>query len=195
MSSESNFSLPINSPDQIDDPILLELYCYWSGLRGDRKTVSRSDVDPIDIPHLLPYIILAECYDGGQRIKFRLTGSDIAFAQGSDLTGRYLHERGPKTPYLDHLSELYRVGAISLDGVYSAYSYGYTQDEGPKKVNRIFLPLNGETDSQAMLLVGQVRDKTTPTARPIWLTEPNHIKPVRLFTIQPQRPLQSSPSI
>ncbi|TQV79235.1 PAS domain-containing protein [Denitrobaculum tricleocarpae] len=185
MSVLPDHSLPISSPDQIDDQILRELYGYWSGLRVAGKRVSRSDIDPIDIPHLLPYIILAECYDAGQRIKFRLTGSDIAFVQGSDLTGRYLHERGPRTPYLEHLSELYRIGAISEDGVYSAFCYGYTEEEGPKKVNRIFLPLDGQGEGPPMLLVGQVRDKTVPTARPIWLTEPNHIEPIALFTIEP----------
>ena len=185
MSALSNHNLPNNSADRIDDPILFELYGYWSGLRGSGSSVSRSDLDPIDIPHLLPYIILAECYDGGRRIKFRLTGSDIAFVQGADLTGRYLHERGPRTPYLDHLSELYRAGANAHDGLYSAYSYGYSQDEGPKKVNRIFLPLIGQAGGPEMLLVGQVRDKSVPTARPIWLTEPNHIEALALFTIQP----------
>lgn len=185
MGSEPLYSLPDATPDEITDPILSDLYGYWSGLRKDGAIPSRSDLDPTEIPHLLPYVILAECYDNGRRIKFRLTGSDIAFTRGSDLTGRYLHERGPMTPYLEHLSEIYRIGAISEEGVYSSFSYGYTADSGPKQVNRIFLPMTGTADIPSMLLVGQVRDKSEPTAKPIWLTEPDHIEPLSLFAIRP----------
>lgn len=172
-------------PEEIDDPILSELYDYWSALRTTDAAPLRSALEPTDIPHLLPYVILAECYDAGRVIKFRLTGSDIAFAPGSDLTGRYLHERGPMTPYLQHLCELYCAGANCIEGVYSAFSYGYSGEHGPKQVNRIFLPLRGYADIPSMLLVGQVRDKSTPSAKPIWLTDPTEITPLKLFAIGP----------
>lgn len=171
--------------DLIDDPLLSELYGYWSSLRRDGLIPQRSDLDPLDVPHLLPYILLADCADAGQKIKFRLTGSDIAFAPGSDLTGRYLHERGPRTPYLEHLCELYRLGATCAEGLYSAFAYGYSGDEGPKRVNRIFLPLNDCGNGASMLLVGQVRDKSTVSAKPIWLTEPDIIHSLALFEIRP----------
>ena len=117
MQSDSLYDLPDAAPGSITDPILADLYDYWSGLRRNGAIPARSDLDPTDIPKLLPYVILAECYDEGRRIKFRLTGSDIAFAQGADLTGLFIHERGPMTPYLEHLSEIYRLGAISDEGV------------------------------------------------------------------------------
>ena len=185
MCSQPAYTPHAGAADQIDDSLLLDLYGYWSGLRREGAVPLRSDLDPIDIPHLLPYIILAECADAGQKIKFRLTGSDIAFAPGSDLTGRYLHERGPRTPYLAHLCELYRLGSICQGGIYSSFAYSYSGDSGPKKVNRIFLPLNGSEDGPSMLLVGQVRDKSTPMAKPIWLTEPDIIQPLALFDILP----------
>ncbi len=194
MSSKPLYSLPDGSPEEIDDPILADLYHHWSGLCKAGTIPLRSDLDPIDIPHLLPYIILAECYDAGRRIKFRLTGSDIAFAPGADLTGLFLHERGPMTPYLKHLCELYRMGANSKEGVYSTFSYGYTAENGPKQVGRIFLPMIGCEDIPSMLLVGQVRDKSSPMAEPIWLTEPNPITPRALFAIRPE-PVQMRQAI
>ena len=166
MHSKPLYSLPDDSPDAITDPILSNLYGYWFRLRKNGAIPSRSDLDPTDIPKLLPYVILAECYDEGRRIKFRLTGSDIAFTQGSDLTGLYLHERGPMTPYLEHLSEIYRMGAVSEEGVFSSFSYGYSAEPGPKQVNRIFLPMTGSAEIPSMLLVGQVRDKSRPMAKP-----------------------------
>jgi hypothetical protein len=200
MNSAPLFGLPDGSPDAIGEPPLAALYSYWSRLRKGGEIPARSDLDPIDIPRLLRYVILAECYDAGRRIKFRLTGSDIAFAPGADLTGRYLHERGPRTPYLDHLSELYRLGATSTEGIYSAFSYGYALDNGPKQVSRLFLPLKGTAEIPSMLLVGQVRDKSSGSAKPIWLSEPNHIRRLAHFTVQPamaadeaaERPLQQA---
>lgn len=185
MRSNPLYNLPDAAPKEITDTILSDLYGYWVGLRKNGAIPSRSDLDPTDIPKLLPYVILAECYDEGRRIKFRLTGSDIAFTQGADLTGLYLHERGPMTPYLEHLSEIYRMGAVSEEGVYSSFSYGYSVECGPKHVNRIFLPMTGCAEIPSMLLVGQVRDKSQPLAKPIWLTEPDHIKRLALFAIRP----------
>ena len=186
MNTEPLYNLPDAAPEQITDPILSDFYGYWCGLRRNGAVPLRSDLDPTDIPHLLPYVILAECYDAGRRIKFRLTGSDIAFTQGADLTGLWLHERGPMTPYLEHLSEIYRLGAVSEGGVYSSFSYGYSLECGPKQVNRIFLPMTGCASVPTILLVGQVRDKSRPKAKPIWLTEPNHIMPLALFAIRPK---------
>lgn len=183
MSTSSLYSLSNGSPEEIVDPILAELYGYWAGLRKAGSIPLRRDMDPVDIPRLLPYVILAEHSDSGRRIRFRLTGSDIAFAPGSDLTGRYLHERASMTPYQEHLCELYRLGAISNEGLYSTFSYGYSVDNGPKQVSRMFLPLRGSDSTPPMLLVGQVRDKSVLTAQPIWLTEPDHIVPIALFAI------------
>ena len=179
------YNLPDAAPEEIADPILAALYGYWSGLRQNGAIPSRGDLDPTDIPQLLPYVILAECYDAGRRIRFRLTGSDIAFVRGADLTGQYLHDRGPMTPYLEHLSEIYRLGAISAEGIYSTFSYDYSEDLGPKQVSRLFLPMAGGAGGPAMLLVGQVRDRSVPTAKPIWLTEPDTITPLALFAIRP----------
>ncbi len=185
MCAQSVYQPQTAAADLIDDPLLLDLYEYWSGLRRDGAIPQRGDLDPLDVPHLLPYILLADCAEAGHKIKFRLTGSDIAFAPGSDLTGRYLHERGPRTAYLTHLCELYRLGATCAEGLYSAFAYGYSGDEGPKRVNRIFLPLNDYGDGASMLLVGQVRDKSAVAAKPIWLTEPDVIQTLSLFEIRP----------
>lgn len=192
MCAEALYSPSLAGADRIEDPLLQDLHSYWSGLRQDGSIPRRSDFDPLDVPHLLPYIILAECSDAGQKIKFRLTGSDIAFAPGSDLTGRYLHERGPRTAYLTHLCELYRLGATSAEGFYSAFAYGYSGETGPKKVARLFLPLNDCGNGPSMLLVGQVRDKSTVAAKPIWLTEPEVIRPLDLFAIESAVPGKES---
>jgi hypothetical protein len=37
-----------------------DLYAYWFSKRGSRSMPARGDVNPVDIPLLLPYLILVE---------------------------------------------------------------------------------------------------------------------------------------
>ncbi len=74
------------------DPILSAFLDYWSRKRGDRPVPSRSDIDPAEIPNLLPHIMITEMTDGGQRFRCRLVGTGLVARYGRDLTGRYLDE-------------------------------------------------------------------------------------------------------
>ena len=52
----------------------LDLYRYWLKKRGSGAMPSRSDIDPADIPALLPYVSLV--HKVGGEFRFRLVGSD-----------------------------------------------------------------------------------------------------------------------
>lgn len=186
MQNRPALSAPYGRPDAITDPILSDLYSYWSLLRDGRELPLRADLDPIDIPHILPFIALVECEDAGQRIKFRLVGTDMAF--GSDPTGRYLHEEAPSGPYGEHISALYRLGATSEEGLYSEFAYGYTSDSGPRLIKRLFLPMIGPARMPEMMLVGQVRDKSSRIQRSAWQAEPGVIKERQLFAVSSRQP-------
>ena len=181
MQSRQTHSASFDGPESITDPILSDLYSYWNLLRRGANRPLRAHLDPIDIPHLLPYIALVECAEEGRRIRFRLVGTDMAF--GSDPTGRYLHEEAPSGLYGRHITELYRLGATSAEGLYSEFAYGYTSDGGPKLIKRLFLPMIGPDRTPDMMLVGQVRDKSTLKQRSAWQAEPGIITQRRLFAI------------
>lgn len=174
--------LKVGPPEAISDPILSDLYSYWSSLRRDGELPLRADLDPIDIPQLLPFIALVESADGGRGIRFRLVGTDMAF--GSDPTGRYLHEEAPGGPYGEHIAELYRLGATSAEGIYSEFAYGYTADSGPKLIKRLFLPMIGPAETPEMILVGQQRDKSSRLQVSAWQAAPGVIKERKLFAIR-----------
>jgi hypothetical protein len=63
----------------------LDLYRYWLSKRGGRTMPARNDIDPADIPTLLPYISIVHKVDG--EFRFRLVGSAIARQFGRELTG------------------------------------------------------------------------------------------------------------
>ncbi|HUB94655.1 MAG TPA: PAS domain-containing protein [Stellaceae bacterium] len=68
------------------DALLSALYAYWNKARGTRRMPSRSDIDPVEIPKLLPHILMYNVMpDGGFTI--RLVGEAVADFVGRNATG------------------------------------------------------------------------------------------------------------
>jgi hypothetical protein len=78
--------------DFAKDPVLKPAYDYWRSKRGNRSIPRRRDIEPTEIPRLLPNIQITELVDGGKRIRYRLAGSAIVDAYGSELAGKYFDE-------------------------------------------------------------------------------------------------------
>jgi len=66
----------------LDDPAQRQMYDYWRGKRAARRMPSRRDIDPVDIPRLLPNILISEIVAGpaGVRYRYRLAGTTVARA-------------------------------------------------------------------------------------------------------------------
>jgi hypothetical protein len=62
-----------------------DLYAYWLAIGGAHAMPARSDLNPADIPLLLPFLVLVERTDDD--LRYRLVGSAIARAAGYDPTG------------------------------------------------------------------------------------------------------------
>jgi len=77
---------------EVRSPMLLRAYEYWQSMRGDRVLPARSDLDPLDIPDLLPNVILLDYLPKDHRLKVRLVGTLVVDMYGSDYTGMYLDE-------------------------------------------------------------------------------------------------------
>jgi hypothetical protein len=76
--------------DDIVDPELRTLYAYWIAKRGYRRMPRRADIDPIDIPNLLPSVFLVDVGGPPLRFRYRLIGTAICGRWGGDATGKYL---------------------------------------------------------------------------------------------------------
>lgn len=71
---------------------LLELRDYWLSRRNGKIMPARRDIDPLDIPRLLPHVALTDvCYDP-LRFRFRLIGTGIVAMAGRDATGKWLDQ-------------------------------------------------------------------------------------------------------
>jgi hypothetical protein len=68
------------------DEKLERLLAYWRFKRGARKMPARADIDPAEIPDLLPLISLFEIENG--RFRIRLAGHKIVEAYGLEPRGK-----------------------------------------------------------------------------------------------------------
>jgi hypothetical protein len=77
-------------PGLVLAPLLNSALAYWNRKRGDRLMPARRDIEPTEIPDLLPHVQLTELVDG--RLRFRLVGTALVEAYGEDWTGKYFDE-------------------------------------------------------------------------------------------------------
>lgn len=88
---------------------------YWNEIRGGKRWPSRADLDPVDIPRLLPYIYLIDVL-GPKRFRFRLVGTSVVDHEGLDVTGLYVDELvygGWNKLLIDHYSQVVETGSAS----------------------------------------------------------------------------------
>jgi hypothetical protein len=80
------------SPFIADNRDLAALWVYWQAKRGARAMPRRRDIDPTEIPRLLPHLQIVEVIGEAQRFRYRLAGTAICEAFGRDPTGRFVDE-------------------------------------------------------------------------------------------------------
>jgi len=97
------------SPHVVDlpEPKLAEFYAYWRGKRGERRWPSRKSIDPTEIPHLLPHLMITEVV-GENRFRFRLMGTYLTERIGLDATGREFAEFEGDRSFGDFMSGIHR---------------------------------------------------------------------------------------
>ena len=147
----------MSPPDPIPDKRLTMLYQYWLQRRGDRAMPARRDLDPVDIPTLLPHLMLAEVGDDVD-FRYRLAGTAVTRAAGTELTGRSVASAGSDPDFRDRLLAcLHRVAATSQP-LYSQGPYPRVgkPDAQPWYVASVMLPLSEDGCTVNMILGAQV---------------------------------------
>ncbi len=114
----------------------------------------RSDLDPTAIPKLLPHLILSEVGDGGWAIRYRLVGTNIVEAHGSDYTGLRV-EQLTSGATLDFTRRLYGEVVSKALPVYSEGKFRWAGKEY-RWTKRLHLPLSRDGSAIDMVLAGQV---------------------------------------
>lgn len=66
---------------------------FWRA-KADGAVPPRSTIDPPEIPHLLPLLVIVQLEPAPFRVRYRLVGTRVVESHGADYTGRYLDECG-----------------------------------------------------------------------------------------------------
>jgi hypothetical protein len=87
------------TPETVANPLIHDLYRYWSEKRGTAPLPAKRDFDPLDHPQALGTLMVLEREDDGDYL-YRLHGLKAAEMFGRDLTGQRLREvAGPVAPF------------------------------------------------------------------------------------------------
>jgi hypothetical protein len=138
------------------DPRLEQAYEYWRRKAAGRKLPRRRDIDPIEIPKLLPDVMLVDVETNG-RYRYRLIGTENTQAQGVTATGRYLDEVLPGPEYRNHVLALYDEAVREKQALYSECLFLSPERLAPERHTKVlFMPLSEDGETVNMVFVLQI---------------------------------------
>jgi hypothetical protein len=131
------------------DPVLAEALAYWQSKRAGRSMPARRDLDPIQIPKLLPHIELVQIMPDG-RSRYRVVGTILVNAFGRDYTRKYADELfdGPRG---ETIVAQHRAVCIAAQPIFTRSRY-LTEKRTDLIANRLSLPLSDNDLDVNMIL-------------------------------------------
>jgi hypothetical protein len=140
----------------IGDPRLHQGYRYWRQKSAGKVMPCRADLDPTEIPKLLPDVMLVDVLPSG-RYRYRLIGTGNARAHGVNATGRYLDEVLPGSEYKNHVIALYDECVGTGRALYSECLFLSPRGAAPERHTKVlFMPLAENGAPVNMVFVVQV---------------------------------------
>jgi hypothetical protein len=125
-----------------EDPVLNAALDYWRRKRGSRTMPSRRDIDPIDMPaEILPYLQTIEVLEGVTRFRYRLIGTALVVAFGSDYGGKY-PEEVLSPARAEFIEQIYRQVYEAKRPILSRNKYVMQDNPSALMANRVYLPLS-----------------------------------------------------
>ncbi|HWK46481.1 MAG TPA: PAS domain-containing protein [Stellaceae bacterium] len=120
------------------DPVHQDLYRYWNSKRQGTALPARRDIDPVEIPHLLPHILMLDVTDA-PGFRYRLVGTAVVNGVGRDPTGLTFGNSLP-ADYAAALTTLYE--RVRDAGVPGFAVSEFHEEKGPERFcTRLILPL------------------------------------------------------
>ena len=167
-------------------PPLRQFLQYWAERRGDRRCPDKGDIDPVDIPELIPDLVLYDAPDIGGTFRYRLAGERATRLLGREvrgLTHRELHEGGTSPDVAREVARVER----EYTWIAREFRGGFrttrilVPDREHIRIARLTLPL-GEVEGAARYLVSIMIEvpETVPFAVAHFGIDLGMMRPVRL---------------
>jgi hypothetical protein len=157
----------------ITDERLRAAYDYWRQIAAGSAMPRRRDLDPADIPRLLPHVMLVDVVEGG-RYRYRLIGTANAREHGMNATGLFV-DVAMKGEYRAHVLRLYDECVRERRALYSESLFLSSAGGAIERHTKVlFMPLSEDGATVSQVFVGQVflhidrntRDQHFVVARP-----------------------------
>lgn len=133
-------------------PILRALYKHWDALRGDRPMPRRADIDPTEIPRLLPYILMYTVLPvGGYTI--RLVGEEVVRFVGRNATGEPAGSALPPRA-AERLREILDAVVTERAPKFRAGKAHWQPEKNYREYEACFLPLSPDGETVDIILCG-----------------------------------------
>jgi hypothetical protein len=141
----------------ISDDFVRQGFEYWRQKAAGRLP-SRADIDPTEIPRLLPYIRLVDVIGPG-RYRYRLVGTEVQKMHTSTATGHFV-EDVLKGPVAARVIEVYDECVRDRRPIYFEIVFIGTDDSQLSQLRRhskaLFLPLSSDGETVDKVMVIQV---------------------------------------
>ena len=84
----------VEDESQLPGQVLKRSYRYWAERCDNGNLPGRQDLDPVDIPELLPNIMLVDVLrrEGRFRFRFRLMGEQQVYVAGRNMAGEFVED-------------------------------------------------------------------------------------------------------
>jgi hypothetical protein len=150
--------MPISAPPsdiQLPDAYLRKAFAYWQRKCGERHMPRRADIDPVEMPDLLPYVRLVDVVAPGQ-FRYRLVGTELEQMHGGlAFAGRFVHEALPP-PLADQIIPVYDACVRARRPVFLENTFLAPDRERVARHSCVlFLPLSEDDEMVSMVLVIQ----------------------------------------
>jgi hypothetical protein len=90
--ARSRNSLSADADRSVRDRVIELGHAYWKFKFVDGRIPSRQGIEPLDIPALLPQIILLDVTREPWNFRFRLIGTNVVYHLAQDWTGSWFDE-------------------------------------------------------------------------------------------------------
>jgi hypothetical protein len=166
--SRSGYSQPrLNAPlpagqngpvqEDVQSPRLSALWRYWNSKRRAGQMPALTDIDPLEIPSLLPIVLLADIVDRQPRI--RLLGSEATTAYGSETRGLPVCDLG----FGEFTGSWREAWSKLLAGLDPVAARGFAGGDGQRsEVEMLLMPLAGADGAFRHALGGLVIKPVCP---------------------------------
>jgi hypothetical protein len=132
---------------------LRALYAYWNTLRGDRSMPQRADIDPTEIPKLLPYIVMYTVAPGGGGHTIRLVGGAVVDFVGRNATGQPAGSVMPPRA-AEILNKILDEVAAERVPKFRTGKAHWQPDKSHRDFEACFLPLSANGETVDIILCG-----------------------------------------